>query len=229
MKSSRPPTRPKAVIPIQTLRRIPSYHQIVTELEQRGEQFVSSKYLAAFFQVDDTQVRKDVSVIGYKGKPKAGYSVSGLRAAIAEFLGINVENTAILVGVGKLGAALIEYPGLAQYGLKLVAVFDNDPAKTGKVIGPFTILPLESLPRVIKSFDVGIGIITVPKESAQEICDRLVGLGIKAIWNFAPTQLTVTGNVIVRNENMAVGLALLSHYLKKIKAAEPTAGLSPSS
>jgi redox-sensing transcriptional repressor len=221
--------KPKAVIPVQTLRRIPSYHQILLELEQRGERFVSSKYLAAFFQVDDTQVRKDVSVIGYKGKPKAGYSVSGLRQAIAEFLGINVENTAILVGVGKLGAALIGYPGFSEYGLKLVAVFDNDPQKTGKVIGPFTILPLESLPRVIKSFEVGIGIVTVPKQNAQEICARLVELGIKAIWNFAPTQLSITGEVLVRNENMAVGLALLSHYLKKVKADEPTSGLSPTS
>jgi len=221
--------KPKAVIPVQTLRRIPSYHQILSELEQRGERFVSSKYLAAFFQVDDTQVRKDVSVIGYKGKPKAGYSVSGLRTAIGEFLGINVQNTAILVGAGKLGSALIEYPGLAEYGLKLVAVFDNDPDKTGKVIGSFTILPPESLPRVIKSFSVGIGILTVPRQSAQGICDRLVSLGIKAIWNFAPTQLSVTGEVIVRNENMAVGLALLSHYLKKVKADEPTSGLPPSS
>jgi redox-sensing transcriptional repressor len=229
LTDSRATAKPKEVIPVQTLRRIPAYHQILMELEQRGERFVSSKYLAAFFHVDDTQVRKDVSVIGYKGKPKAGYSVTGLRSAIGEFLGINVENTAILVGVGKLGSALIEYPGLPEYGLKLVAVFDNDPAKTGKVIGPFTILPLESLPRVIRSFEVGIGIITVPKESAQEICDRLVSLGIRAIWNFAPTQLTVDGEVTVRNENMAVGLALLSHYLKKIKAERSTAGSSPSS
>ncbi|MBN1835226.1 MAG: redox-sensing transcriptional repressor Rex [Spirochaetales bacterium] len=229
MKTPGESAKPKAVIPLQTLRRIPSYHQILSELEQQGERFVSSKYLAAFFQVDDTQVRKDVSVIGYKGKPKAGYSVSGLRGAIAEFLGINVENTAILVGVGKLGSALIEYPGLSEYGVKLVAVFDSDPSKTGKVVGPFTILPLESLPRVVKSFDVGIGILTVPKQSAQDICDRLVELGIKAIWNFAPTQLSVAPGVIVRNENMAIGLALLSHYLKKVKADGPSAESPPSS
>ena len=229
LKSSSPSTKPKDTIPLQTLRRIPSYHQILSELERRGTRFVSSKYLAAFFQVDDTQVRKDVSVIGYKGKPKAGYSVSGLRAAIGEFLGINVENTAILVGVGKLGSALIEYPGLSEYGLKLVAVFDNDPAKTGKLIGSFTILPLESLPRVVRSFDVGIGILTVPRESAQPICDRLVELGLKAIWNFAPTQLDAPREIIIRNENMALGLALLSHFLKKVKADEPTAGSPPSS
>jgi redox-sensing transcriptional repressor len=219
LSSSEKPRQPQEVIPVQTLRRIPHYHQILLELEQKGEQFVSSRYLAHFFQVDDTQVRKDMSVIGYKGKPKAGYSVSGLRAAIGEFLGINVENTAILIGAGKLGSALVEYPGLSEYGLKLVALFDNDPAKAGKIIGSFSILPLESLSRVVKTYDVGIAILTVPKQAAQVVCDLLVSLEIKAIWNFAPTQLTAPDDVIVRNENMAVGLALLSHYLKKEKTA----------
>jgi redox-sensing transcriptional repressor len=217
LSSNDKPRKPKEVIPVQTLRRIPHYHQILLELEQKGEPFVSSRYLAHFFQVDDTQVRKDMSVIGYKGKPKAGYSVTGLRAAIGEFLGINVENTAILIGAGKLGSALVEYPGLSEYGLKLVALFDNDPAKTGKIIGSFSILPLESLPRVVKTYDVGIAILTVPKQAAQAVCDLLVSLEVKAIWNFAPTQLAAPDDVIVRNENMAVGLALLSHYLKKEK------------
>ncbi len=214
-KSRQP--KPHEVIPVQTLRRIPHYHQILSELEQKGEQYVSSRYLAHFFQVDDTQVRKDVSVIGYKGKPKSGYSVSGLKAAIAEFLGINTENTAILIGAGKLGSALVEYPGLAEYGLKLVAIFDNDPQKIGRVIGSFPIQPLESLAEVLKSFELGIAILTVPKQAAQEVCDRVVALGIKAVWNFAPTQLNAPDDVIIRNENMAVGLAMLSHYLRKEK------------
>lgn len=225
MSSSDKTRPPQEVIPVQTLRRIPHYHQILLELEQKGEQYVSSRYLAHFFQVDDTQVRKDMSVIGYKGKPKAGYSVSGLRAAIGDFLGINTENTAILIGAGKLGSALVEYPGLPEYGLKLVAVFDNDPGKAGRIIGSFSILPLESLPRVVKTYDVGIAILTVPKQAAQEVCDLLVRLDIKAIWNFAPTQLTAPDDVIVRNENMAVGLALLSHYVKKEKLRRSGAAL----
>jgi redox-sensing transcriptional repressor len=221
LAKSEEPRKPEATIPVQTLRRIPYYHQILTELEQRGEQFVSSRYLAHFFQVDDTQVRKDVSVIGYHGKPKSGYSVSGLKLAIGDFLGINTENTAILVGAGKLGSALVEYPGLPEYGLKLVAVFDKDPAKAGKLIGAYSILPMEGLPRVVKSFDVGIAIITVPKEAAQEVCDLVVSQNIKALWNFAPTQLNAPEDVVIRNENMAVGLALLSHYIKKRKAEIP--------
>ena len=196
------------------MRRIPLYHQILSDLEVRGEQYVSSKYLATFMQVDDTQVRKDVSVIGYRGKPKSGYSVTGLKKAIADFLGINYQNTAILIGAGKLGSALVEYPGFAEYGMKIVGVFDSSPERIGSVIGDFTILSTESLPRVVNSFDIGIAIITVPKPAAQAVCDRVIELGIKAIWNFAPARLEVPEDVIVRNENLAVGIALLSHYLK---------------
>jgi redox-sensing transcriptional repressor len=186
-------------------------------MQARGVAYVSSRHLAQFFRIDDTQVRKDVSLIGYKGKPKAGYSILGLKKAIEEFLGINYENTAILIGAGRLGSALSQYPGLAEYGLRLVAIFDNDPARTGTVLGSFTILPMESLQRVVRSFDVGIAIICVPKDAAQSVAGRVVSLGIKAIWNFSPTQLTVPSDVIVRHENIALGLAILSHYLKRRK------------
>ncbi len=214
------PASPEAIehpIPEQTLRRIPQYHQILAEMQVRGESNVSSRHLAQFFQIDDTQVRKDVSLIGYKGKPKSGYSILGLKKAIEEFLGINYENTAILIGAGHLGSALSQYPGLAQYGLRLVAIFDNDPVKLGNVLGAFTILPMESLQRVVRSFDVGIAIVCVPKEAAQQVASRVVSMGIKAIWNFSPTQLAVPSDVIVRNENIALGLAILSHYVKRQK------------
>jgi redox-sensing transcriptional repressor len=210
-------------IPEQTLRRIPLYHQILAGMQARGEAYVSSRHLAQFFRIDDTQVRKDVSLIGYKGKPKAGYSILGLKKAIEEFLGINYENTAILIGAGRLGSALSQYPGLAEYGLRLVAIFDNDPARTGTVLGTFTILPMESLQRVVRSFDVGIAIICVPKDAAQSVAGRIVSLGIKAIWNFSPTQLTLPADVIVRHENIALGLAILSHYLKRRKKDERSA------
>jgi redox-sensing transcriptional repressor len=210
-------------IPEQTLRRIPLYHQILAEMQARSEAYVSSRHLAQFFRIDDTQVRKDVSLIGYKGKPKAGYSILGLKKAIEEFLGINYENTAILIGAGRLGSALSQYPGLAEYGLRLVAIFDNDPARTGTVLGTFTILPMESLQRVVRSFDVGIAIICVPKDAAQGVAGRVVSLGIKAIWNFSPTQLTIPSDVIIRHENIALGLAILSHYLKRRKKEDSSA------
>jgi redox-sensing transcriptional repressor len=218
-------------IPEQTLRRVPLYHQILAEMLATGEPYVSSRQLAGFFGIDDTQVRKDVSLIGYKGKPKAGYSVSGLKLAIEEFLGINYENTAILVGVGHLGSALSQYPGLAQYGLRLVAIFDNDPAKIGSVVGGFTVLGIESLPRVVRSFDIGIAIICVPKNAAQSVADRIVSLGIKAVWNFAPARIAVPADIVVRNENIALGLAILSHYVKRQKHAgtRPAASAAASS
>ena len=210
-------------IPEQTLRRIPLYHQILAEMQARGEAFVSSHHLAQFFRIDDTQVRKDVSLIGYKGKPKAGYSVLGLKMAIEESLGINHENTAILIGAGHLGSALSQYPGLAQYGLRIVAIFDNDPGKVGSILGAFTILPMESLPQVVRSFEVRIAIICVPKAAAQPVVEKVVSLGIRAIWNFSPTQLSVPSDLIVRSENIALGFAILSHYLKRRKKAEELA------
>jgi redox-sensing transcriptional repressor len=215
VKSRTERKQPKATIPVQTLRRIPFYHQILSELEARGDTYVSSHYLAGFFKIDDTQVRKDVSVIGYKGKPKSGYQIRGLKRAIGEFLGINVENTAILIGAGKLASALSEYAGFAEFGLRLKAIFDSDPKKIGKVMGGLTILSIDSLPRVVRSFDIGIAILTVPKEAAQKVCDLAISLGIKAVWNFAPTQLKVPPDVAVRNENLAVGVAVLSHHLKR--------------
>lgn len=211
----------KPTVPDMTLRRIPRYHQILSDLERRGVPYVSSRYLATFCRIDATQVRKDVSIIGYKGKPREGYSVAGLREAIAEFLGINFENTAIVVGAGKLGSALAEYPGFAEYGLKIVALFDTDPAKIGSPVGTFTVLPLESLPRVLHSYEVGIAVITVPPDAAQAVCDRVVSLGIRAIWNFAPVELSLPEEVVIRSENIATGLAILSH---RVHAAKESSG-----
>ena len=205
----------KSLLPEQTLRRIPLYHQILSELEQKGKEYVSSAYLANFFRIEDTQVRKDVSLINHRGKPKSGYSVIGLKKAIGDFLGINYENSAILIGAGKLGSALIEYPGLAEYGLKIVGIFDNNPTKIGKAMGSSSILPLESIDRVVNTFNIGIAILTVPKIAAQETCDLAVSQGIKGIWNFAPVRLQVPPDIIVKNENLAMGLAILSHYLKR--------------
>ncbi|MBN2050298.1 MAG: redox-sensing transcriptional repressor Rex [Spirochaetales bacterium] len=202
-------------LPEQYLKRIPFYHQILSELALKNEAYVSSRYLAGFFNVDETQIRKDISLTGYKGKPKYGYSVQGLKEAIEAYLGINYHNTAVLFGAGKLGTALIEYEGLADYGLEIIAVFDNNPVKIGSPVGHFNILSPSALPRVIRSFDIGIAILTVPKTAAQEVCDQVTAMGIKAIWNFAPLQLSVGMDVILRNENLAAGAALLSYYLKK--------------
>ncbi len=207
--------RPKDSIPEQTLRRIPHYHQILSDLEAEGKKLVSSRYLSRFFRVHDTQVRKDVSVIGYRGRPKAGYSVSGLRQAIGEFLGINLRNTAVLIGAGKLGSALCGYPGLAEYGLEIAGIFDSDPSRIGAQVAAFTVQDVAALPQFLLGRDVGIAILTVPREAAQAVADTVIGLGIRAIWNFAPTPIVAPAGISVRHENLAVGLALLSHDLRR--------------
>ncbi len=201
--------------PEQYLKRIPFYHQILAELELKDEDYVSSRYLAGFFNVDETQIRKDIAHTGYKGKPKYGYSVTGLKNAIEQFLGINYRNIAVLIGAGNLGSALIEYEGFKNYGLEIVAVLDNNPDKIGSSVGNFNILNIDALPRVARTYDIGIAILTVPKAAAQAVCNDVMEQNIKAIWNFAPIQLSVNNDVILRNENLAIGAAFLSYYLKQ--------------
>ncbi len=147
-------------VPEHTLSRIPHYHQILLDMELSGSQFVSSGYLSGFFGIDSTQVRKDLALIGYRGKPKTGYSVAGLKQAIAAFLGITIENEAVLIGAGKLGSALIEYPGFHEYGLNIVGVFDNNPDKIGTIISDHSILSMESLPRVVRSYRIQLAILS---------------------------------------------------------------------
>lgn len=214
-------------VPEHTLSRIPRYHQILLDMELSGSQFVSSGYLSGFFEIDSTQVRKDLALIGYQGKPKTGYSVSGLKQAIARFLGINIENDAVLIGAGKLGSALIEYPGFHEYGLNIVGVFDNNPEKIGTIAGNHTVLSMDSLPRVVRSYNIRLAIITVPKQHAQEVVNTVISLGITGIWNFAPTQLSVPESVVLRTENIAMGLAILSHYINRKKGNISENGQNP--
>lgn len=224
LNSKGPRKKGENTVPEHTLSRIPRYHQILLDREHAGVEYVSSHYLSTFFGIDSTQVRKDLAIIGYQGKPKTGYSVTGLKQAIAQFLGINIENAAVLIGAGKLGSALIEYPGFHDYGLKIIGVFDNDPGKIGTIISNHPVLSMESLPRTVRSYDIGVAIVTVPKEYAQQVVDTVISLGIRGIWNFAPVQITVPKNIALRTENIAMGLAILSYYINKKEAG--TAGSS---
>lgn len=117
------------------------------------------------------------------------------------------------MGAGSLGKALLSYRGFEQYGVEIVMAFDGDAKKAEQKVGEKMILPMEKLENLCRRMNIHIGIITVPADSAQEVCDRLVDGGVRAIWNFAPIHLNVPDHVLVQNENMAVSLAALSKYL----------------
>lgn len=202
------------------LKRLASYHQIAAQVGESGQAFVSSAYLAELLGIDPSLVRKDLAEAGVVGRPKVGYDLAEVLAHLEQFLGLTVRNDAVLVGCGNLGTALATYPGFASYGLKLVALFDTDPAKVGRTIAGLTVMPMEKCRSILEIFRVRIAILAVPGPAAQALTDWLVARGVQALWNFAPVPLTVPAGVAVRNENLALGLARLLHNLNLLNHPE---------
>lgn len=210
-------------IPEPTLRRLPAYCHVLRRMAEQGAESVSCTQIGRELQLDPTQVRKDLAVTGASGRPKVGYQVQDLYDRIADFLGWNNAQDAVLVGVGSLGTALLGYKGFNQNGVRIVAAFDVDPAKIGGARHDTPVFPLEKMPDLVKRLKVHLGILTVPVESAQMVCDLMVLSRVRAIWNFAPTALTVPAGIIVQNENLFSSLAVLSSKLAaRLRTAGPT-------
>lgn len=200
-------------IPEPTLRRLPSYCNYLRRLNHLNQEFVSCTQIGQELDLDPTQVRKDLAVTGIVGRPKVGYPTRELFDTIEEFLGWRDAQNVFLVGAGSLGTALLGYTAFDQYGIRIVAAFDADPGKCGREIHGIPVFGLEKLPDLAVRMRIHLGILTVPVEAAQEACDVLVGAGIRAVWNFAPTALRVPSHVIVQNEHLFSSLAILSSKL----------------
>lgn len=195
------------------LKRLPGYLSYLKSIPEEGSPYISATALANALGMGEVQVRKDLAMVSDGGRPKIGYFRESLIEDISQFLGYDNTTDAILVGAGKLGQALLGYGGFDAYGLNILAAFDIKPSaettEDGKPI--YQMSNMESFCRTNK---VLMGIITVPADHAQQVCDQLVKCGIKAIWNFAPTHLDVPANFLVQNENMATSLAVLSMHLQ---------------
>lgn len=202
-------------IPAPSLKRLPIYYRRLKDAVKEKITYVSSDELGQSAGVPAAQVRKDLSYLEEKGRPGVGYNAESLAKHLEGFLGLTEDKKAALIGVGNLGKALVLYPGFARYGLSIVALFDNDPAKTGHTVAGLEILPVKALMNAVPQMDINIGLITAPAQAAQEIANAMVESGIKAIWNFAPTRLEVPDDVFVKNEDLASELAVLSHYVKR--------------
>jgi redox-sensing transcriptional repressor len=153
---------------------------------------------------------------GVEGKPKVGFEIDALIAAIVQNLGWDTATEAILIGAGHLGVALSRYEGFASYGLSIVAVFDSDPEKFGRPIGKTVVYPMNELKDFVASRGIAIAVITVPSEAAQEVADTLVDAGIKAIWNFAPKDLHLPPHVVLQRTDLATSFAVLSAKCKRL-------------
>ena len=204
-------------VPEPTIRRLPAYLTLLKQLEEEGQEFISAPRLASFFNLDPTQVVKDLSYTGASGKPRVGYIVKKLIEVLEEFLGFNRKHEAFLVGAGFLGGALIQYQGFREAGMKIVAAFDTDKKKIGHNIADVPVFDLGKFRDLAGRLHINIGIITTPSSVAQQIADLMVGWGIKAIWNFAPVSLKVPPHVIVQDTHIYANLAVILNKLENIK------------
>ncbi len=195
------------------LKRLPAYLTYLRSIPEGGSPNISATALAAALGMGEVQVRKDLAMVSDGGRPKIGYQRESLIDDIEQFLGYDNTTDAVLIGAGKLGQALLDYKGFADFGVNILAAFDVAPTKAHTEDGK-PILPMEKLESFCKSNKIRMGVITVPSEHAQEVCDQLINAGIKAIWSFASVRLEVPQNILVQYENMATSLAVLSMHLK---------------
>jgi len=203
-------------IPLPTLRRLPLYFQHLLRARQRGETIISSVELGNATGSAADQVRKDLSYLAGQGKSRVGYDINKLISIIETYLGLLTNKNAVIVGAGNLGHALALYPGFAQYGLKILTLFDNDPKKFGDSVGNLTILPISELEHYIESHEILIGILTTPPIAAPQVAAIMVTSGIKAIWNFSTAHLSVPDDVLVRNVDLSLELGVISHYISNL-------------
>lgn len=195
-----------------TLTRLPSYLDYLKALPKGNAEYISASAIAGALGLGEVQVRKDLASVSTAGRPKVGYRIAVLIQELESFLGYNKTTSAIVVGVGRLGRALLDYEGFARYGIEVVAGFDLTP--TGLTRGK-PVMSIGRMAAYCRERDIRLGILAVPAASAQQVCDQMVQSGIRAILNFAPIHLRSTDDILIHNENIAVSLAMLSDQLER--------------
>ncbi len=186
----------------KVINRLTLYHCILTDYMLKNIEFISSPQIASLLKIDDSQVRKDISLLNNVGKCRVGYIAKDLKENIEKTLGFEKPKDAFIIGAGNLGSALAKYSNFSNYGLNVLALFDNDTLKVGMKINDKEVFHTSKLPNLAQRLSVEIAILTVPREHAQKTADFLVQSNIKYIWNFTPTVLTVPDGVQVWNENL---------------------------
>lgn len=195
-------------IPKATLSRLPAYLRYLKGEAEKGTVYISSASIAQDMRLAAISVRKDLALVSASGKPRMGFELVRLIEDIERLLGYRRYTNAVVVGAGGLGRAILAYEGFENYGIHVVAAFDNSPSKIGAVAGK-PIYPVERLNEIVAREAIEKAIIAVPKASAQEACNALIGAGVRCILNFAPTYLTVPNGVQVKCVDFAAMLATL--------------------
>lgn len=188
-----------------TIERLPKYLRVLRTFNQNNVSNISSTLIAKELGLNSIQVRKDLALISnLDGKPKVGFDVNELINDIESFFNLKIHQKSIIVGAGRLGQALMNYPSFDN-NINIIAAFDIDKNK----VDNNKIFYIDEMDKIIKKHKIKIAIITVPKSAAQSICDTLINYGIKVIWNFAPVDLKVPNDVKIRNEDLSASLAIL--------------------
>ena len=202
-------------IPEKTIERLCLYSRILSNMEKEGKEATSSYEIGERADILDTQVRKDFSLFGQFGVTGRGYKIKNLRRKIEEIIGIGKDSIwkIAVIGVGNLGLALLAYPGFKEDIFKISIAFDNDPSKIGKRIEGIEIHDIENIGKFLKKNNIKIGIITTPPEEAQNVANRLIKAGIKALLNFAPASITVPQDIKIINIDLTARLESLAFYL----------------
>ena len=200
-------------VPEPTLRRLPWYLSNIKLMKDKGEQYVSSTQISKEINIDASQIAKDLSYVNISGRTRVGYNIDALIEVLESFLGFTNMHKAFLFGVGSLGAALLRDSGLHHFGLEIVAAFDVNPELVGKDLNGIPIYHSDDFEAKMKEYDVNIGVLTVPINIAQEITDKMVDGGIKAVWNFTPFRIRVPENIVVQNTSLSAHLAVMFNRL----------------
>ncbi|MEE8885571.1 MAG: redox-sensing transcriptional repressor Rex [Eubacteriales bacterium] len=201
------------------IKRLPRYYRYLGVLEEAGVERISSGELSRQMQVTASQIRQDLNNFGGFGQQGYGYNVRYLREEIAKILGLDHVNNMIVVGAGHLGQALANYANFERNSFHVVGIFDVDPAVIGKKVRNVEVMSTEKIPEFLKTHDVEIAALTLPRQQAAEMAELLVKNGIHALWNFAHTDLNllVPDDVAVQNVHLSESLMRLSYNLKSLK------------
>lgn len=200
-------------VSITVIRRLPKYYRYLSELLNKGINRISSQELSNIIGFTASQIRQDLNNFGGFGQQGYGYNVEELKNQLGKILGLDKIYKAVIAGAGNLGQAIANYRGFADAGFEIVSLFDRNPRVIGIKIRDIEIRDVDEMMPFIKENGVDIGIITVPKYSAQDIADIYVESGIKGIWNFAPTDIKVPDDIIVENVHLDESLFALSYFM----------------
>ena len=210
---------PDSGIPDATIARLPDYLRALTTLLETGVATCSSEQLAAAAGVNGAKLRKDLSHLGSYGTRGVGYDVEYLHYQIARELGITLDRAVVIVGIGNLGHALANFSGFSSRGFRTVALLDANDDRHDEVVAGQPIRPFEDLAEIVEEYGGVIGVIATPAASAQDVCDRMVEVGVRSILNFAPVLLTVPTGVAVRKVDLSSELQILAYHEQRAISA----------